>query len=107
MVFFIVFKFSGCLPQNRMNNFDLDDKATTHVKVERQNVIFGCSCETGECANEGMCMATNLTAPLVNITTPWMACKCVGQWSGPLCQDYDDDDQFFAPRKLFSMNFQN
>ena len=96
---YIVFGFSGCIPQNRLNNFDLDDRSTTQVKVERQNVIFGCPCEKGECANDGTCTATNLTTPLVNYTTPWMECKCVGQWTGPLCQEYEEDEQGFAPRK--------
>ena len=71
----------------------------THVKVGRQNVVIGCPCEAGECANNGTCMAKNITTPLANHTTPWKVCKCVGNWTGPRCQEEDEDDPGFAPRE--------
>lgn len=87
------------MPQNRLNSIDLDEKYTTHVKVERQNVVFGCPCETGECANNGICMAKNISLPSVDKTTNWNMCKCVGSWTGPRCQEEDEGDEGFAPRK--------
>ena len=83
-----------------MNNIELDDKYTTHVKVERQNVVCGCPCETGECANNGTCTAKNISTPLTNsTTTPWKVCQCVGNWIGPRCQEEYEEDDGFAPRK--------
>ena len=80
---------------------DLDDGNTNTVKVGRQNVVFGCPCETGQCANNGTCVVKNSTTLVPNTTTSWKMCKCVGKWSGPLCQKKDDDPRGFAPRKYF------
>ena len=90
--------FTGCIPQNRLNYFDLDDKNNIDVKAQRQNVVFGCPCETGECANNGTCM--NSTTLLANSTTSWKMCKCVGSWTGPRCQK-EDDLLGLAPREYF------
>ena len=69
---------------------DLDHKETTAVKVERQNVVFGCPCEKGDCANNGSCVV-NTTSPLVNV------CKCVGSWSGVRCDEDDDPGSGKSP----------
>ena len=53
------------------------------MKVERQNVVFGCPCEKGDCANNGSCVV-NTTSPLVKV------CKCVGTWTGLRCEEDDE-----------------
>lgn len=97
----IIFSFTGCIPQNRLNYFDLDDKNSNDVRTERQNVVFGCPCETGECANNGTCILKNSTTLVENSTTSWKMCKCVGIWSGPRCQKKDDLVLGLAPREYF------
>lgn len=93
--------FTGCIPQNRLNYFDLDDKNSNDVRAERQNVVFGCPCETGECANNGTCILKNSTTLVENSTTSWKMCKCVGSWTGPRCQKKDDLVLGLAPREYF------
>lgn len=57
---------------------DLDQEKSP-VKAQRQNVVFGCPCEKGDCANNGSCVV-NFTTPLVKV------CKCVGTWDGLRCE---------------------
>ena len=73
---------------------DLDQKESP-IKSQRQNVVFGCPCENGDCANNGSCVV-DVTAPLVKV------CKCVGTWSGLRCEkgEAPPGDQA-APREYF------
>ena len=88
-----VLYFSGCVPQNRLNGIDLDDKETEGVNIDRQNVAFACPCETGDCANNGTCVVENSTTLVANTTTSWKVCKCKGEWEGPRCQKKDERGQ--------------
>lgn len=54
------------------------------MTVERQNVIFGCPCEKGDCANNGTCLI-DTTTPLVNV------CKCAEPWTGLRCYEIVED----------------
>jgi len=73
---------------------DLDQEKSP-VKVQRQNVVFGCPCEKGDCANNGSCVV-NVTTPLVNV------CKCVGTWGGLRCEkDEKNPIKGAAPREYF------
>lgn len=74
---------------------DLDHKESP-IKVDRQNVVFGCPCEKGDCANNGSCVV-NATSPLVNV------CKCVGAWTGLRCDtDEAPPGSGQAPREYSS-----
>ena len=87
------FVISGCVPQNRLNGMDLDQKDSP-VMAQRQNVVFGCPCEKGDCANNGSCVV-NATTPLVNV------CKCVGTWTGLRCEIEKPPERGAAPREYF------
>lgn len=88
------FVILGCVPQNRLNGMDLDQEDSP-VMAQRQNVVFGCPCEKGDCANNGSCVV-NATTPLVNV------CKCVGTWSGLRCEKETPPERGAAPREYFS-----
>jgi len=75
---YLSFLNPGCIPQNRLNGMDLDQDKSP-LKAQRQNVVFGCPCEKGDCANNGSCVV-NVSTPLVNV------CKCVGTWGGLRCE---------------------